>query len=155
MLKWTFNSNPHLFIGNLTHFSAKSGSQNTDSRESPSSTFLKITPSKSSNYTTIEVHIPPFPKPHTTPRQSPSHTPRHNSNTHTPAKPLRETVAAEPYPLFRVLRHRILSSPICLAEAIRKPFALSRAFLLSSGGKSALLVNKKAPSRSGILYLCT
>ena len=31
-----------------------------------------------------------------------------------------------------------------------KPFALSRVFLLFSGGKSALLVKVKAPSRSGI-----
>ena len=30
-----------------------------------------------------------------------------------------------------------------------KPCALSRVFLLSSGGKSVLLVKKKAPSRSG------
>jgi len=32
-----------------------------------------------------------------------------------------------------------------------KPFALSRVFFLSSGGKSIVLVKKKAPSRSGIL----
>ena len=31
-----------------------------------------------------------------------------------------------------------------------KPFALSRVFLLSSGGKSVLLMKKKAPSRSGL-----
>ena len=54
-------------------------------------------------------------------------------------------------PLFRVLRHRTLSSPICLSEVLRKPFALSRVFLLFSEGKSALLVQKKAPSRSGFL----
>ena len=54
-------------------------------------------------------------------------------------------------PLFRVLRHRTPSSPICLSEEIRTPFALSRVFLLSSGEKSVLLVNKKAPSRSDIL----
>ena len=52
-------------------------------------------------------------------------------------------------PLFRVLRHRTPSSPICLPEEIRTPFGLSRVFLLSSGGKSAILVKKKAPSRSG------
>ena len=52
-------------------------------------------------------------------------------------------------PLFSVLRHHTPSSPICLSEVIRKPFALSRVFLLSSGGKSVLLVKKKAPSRSG------
>ena len=51
--------------------------------------------------------------------------------------------------LFRVLRHRTPSSPICLSEEIRKPFALSRVFLLSSGGESAISVKKKAPSRSG------
>ena len=60
-----------------------------------------------------------------------------------------ETVAAESSPLFIVLRHRASSSPICLSEVIRKPFALSRVFLLFSGGKSVLLVKKKAPSRSG------
>ena len=62
---------------------------------------------------------------------------------------MRETVAVESYPLFRVLRHRTPSSPICLSEVIHKPFALSRVFLLSSGGKSVLLVKKKAPSHSG------
>ena len=41
--------------------------------------------------------------------------------------------------------------PIFLFEVIRKSFALSRVFLLSSGGKSVLLVKKKAPFRSGIL----
>ena len=51
--------------------------------------------------------------------------------------------------LFRVLRHRTPSSPICPSEVICKPFALSRVFLLSSEGKSIVLVKKKAPSRSG------
>ena len=60
-----------------------------------------------------------------------------------------ETVVAESCALFIVLRHRASSSPICLSEVIRKPFALSRVFLLFSGGKSVLLVKKKAPSRSG------
>ena len=60
-----------------------------------------------------------------------------------------ETVMAESCALFIVLRHRASSSPICLSEVIRKPFALSRVFLLFSGGKSVLLVKKKAPSRSG------
>ena len=46
-------------------------------------------------------------------------------------------------------RHRTPSSPIGLSEVIHKPFALSRVFPLSSGGKSAVLVKKKAPSRSG------
>ena len=55
----------------------------------------------------------------------------------------------ESCPLFRVLRHRMPSSPIYLSDAIRKLFALSRVFLLSSGGKSVLFVKKKAPSRSG------
>ena len=54
-----------------------------------------------------------------------------------------ETVAAESYPLLIVLRHRAPSSPICLSEEIRKPFALSQVFLLFSGGKSTLLVKKK------------
>ena len=40
---------------------------------------------------------------------------------------------------------------ICLSEEIHKPFALSRAFLLSCGGKSVLLVKEKASSRSGFL----
>ena len=62
-----------------------------------------------------------------------------------------ETVAEESYPLFILLRHRTVSSPIYLSEAIRKPFALSRILLLSSGGKSVLLVEKKAPSLSGFL----
>ena len=51
-------------------------------------------------------------------------------------------------PLFCVLRYRTPSSPIHLSEEIRKPFALSRVFLLFSGGKSVLLVKEKAPSRS-------
>ena len=41
------------------------------------------------------------------------------------------------------------SSPICLSEVIHKPFSLLRVFFLSSGGKSIVLVKKKAPSRSG------
>ena len=60
-----------------------------------------------------------------------------------------ETVAGECYPLFRALRHRTPSSPICLSEVIHKPFALSRVFLLFIEGKSVLLAKKKAPSRSG------
>ena len=55
----------------------------------------------------------------------------------------------ESYPLFILLRHRAPSPPICLSEETHKPFAPSRVFLLSSGGKSVLLVKKKAPSRSG------
>ena len=55
----------------------------------------------------------------------------------------------ESYTLFRVLRHRTPSSPICPSEVICKPFALSRVFLLSSEGKSIVLVKKKAPSHSG------
>ena len=55
-----------------------------------------------------------------------------------------ETVAASPVLyLVRVLRNRTPSSPIYLSEVIRKPLALSRAFLLSSGGKSIVLVKKK------------
>ena len=64
---------------------------------------------------------------------------------------LYEAVAAESCPLFRVLRHITPCSPIYLSEVIHKLLALSRVFLLFSGGKSVLLVKKKAPSRSGIL----
>ena len=67
------------------------------------------------------------------------------------ASNIRGDCCRESCPLFRVLRHRTPSSPICPSEEIHKPFALSRVFLLSSGGKSVLLVKKKAPSRSGIL----
>ena len=51
--------------------------------------------------------------------------------------------------IFRVLRHRAPSSPIYLSEVIHKPLALSRVFLLSSGGKSVLFTKKKATPRSG------
>ena len=64
---------------------------------------------------------------------------------------LLETVAAESCPLFILLRHRTPSSPIYLSEVIRKPFALSQIFRLSSGEKSVLLVKKKALSLSGFL----
>ena len=64
---------------------------------------------------------------------------------------LYETVAGESCSLFVVLRHLTPSSLIYPSEVIRKPFALSRVFLLFSGGKSIVLVKKKAPSRSGIL----
>ena len=56
----------------------------------------------------------------------------------------------ESCPLFRVLRARAPSSPIHLSEVLRKPFALSRVFLLSNGGKSIVLVKKKATSRRGL-----
>ena len=49
---------------------------------------------------------------------------------------------------FIVLRHRTLSPTIYLSEVTRKPFALAQTFFLSSGGKSAILVKIKAPSRS-------
>ena len=62
-----------------------------------------------------------------------------------------ETVAAESRSLCIVLRHRAPSPLIYPSEVIRKLFALSRVFLLSSGGKSVILVKKKVPSRSGIL----
>ena len=67
------------------------------------------------------------------------------------ASNIRGDYCRESCPLFRVLRYRTPSSPIHLSEEIHKPFALSRVFLLSSGGKSIVLVKKKAPSRSGIL----
>ena len=60
-----------------------------------------------------------------------------------------ETVAGESRSLCIVLRRRTLSSPIYLSEVTRKPFTLSRIFLLSSGGKSAIPAKEKAPSRSG------
>ena len=52
---------------------------------------------------------------------------------------------------FIMLKHRTLSPTIYLSEVIRKPFALSQTFFLSSGGKSAVLAKKNAPPRSGIL----
>ena len=55
----------------------------------------------------------------------------------------------ESHTLFSVLKHRAPSSPICPSEEIHKPFALSRVFLLFSGGKSVLLMKKKVPSHSG------
>ena len=67
------------------------------------------------------------------------------------ASNIRGDCCRESCPLFRVLRHLAPSSPIRLSEVIHKPFALSRVFLLFSGGKSIVLVKKKAPSRSGIL----
>ena len=78
-----------------------------------------------------------------------THLIRTHSNSGWCYEPLLETVALESRPLFRVLRHRMSSPPIYLFEVIHKPFALSRVFLLSSGGKSIVLVKKKAPSRSG------
>ena len=56
---------------------------------------------------------------------------------------------------FIVLRHRAPSSPIYLSEVIRKPLALSRAFLLSSGGKSIVLVKKKRLLAVAFPHLCT
>ena len=56
----------------------------------------------------------------------------------------------ESYPLFILLRHRAPSSPIYPSEVISsQSLALSQVLLLSSGGKSILLMKKKAPSRSG------
>ena len=65
------------------------------------------------------------------------------------ASNIRGDCCRESCPLFRVLRYRTPSSPIYLSRVIHKPFALSRVFLLSCGGKSIVLVKKKAPSRSG------
>ena len=61
---------------------------------------------------------------------------------------LRMRLCRESCTLFRVLRYRVPSSSICPYEETHKPFALSQAVLLSSGGKSIVLVKKKAPSRS-------
>ena len=69
---------------------------------------------------------------------------------------LDEAVAESPaLYLVRVLRHRAPSSPTYLSEVIRKPFALSRVFLLSSEGKSIVLVKKKHLHVVGFLCLCT
>ena len=68
--------------------------------------------------------------------------------------PPHEAVALESCPLFRVLRHRTPSSPICLAEVIHKSFTLSQV-LLSSGGKSVILVRKKCLHVVVFLCLCT
>ena len=66
-----------------------------------------------------------------------------------PSQPILEAVALEPYFLFRVLRHRCPTPRYTLSKEIHKPFALSHVFFLFSGGKSAVLAKKKAPSRSG------
>ena len=84
------------------------------------------------------------------PHRQPIYRYRHNLSALT-LPTSNETAAAESCSLFIVLRHRTPSSPICFSEVIHKPLALSRVFFLSSGGKSVLLVKKKAPSRSGIL----
>gem|GEM_PF-1863563 len=52
-------------------------------------------------------------------------------------------------------RHRTPSSPMYLSEVILKPFALSRVFLLSSGGKSIVLVKKKHLHVVEFFYLRT
>ena len=78
-----------------------------------------------------------------------THLIRTHSNSGWCYEPLLETVAQSPCSLFIVLRHRMSSPPIYLFKVIHKPFALSRVFLLSSEGKSIVLVKKKAPSRSG------
>ena len=66
-------------------------------------------------------------------------------------EPLLETVVQSPALYLLHQGIAMPSSSIYLSEVIHKPFALSRVFLLSSGGESVLLVKKKAPSRSGIL----
>ena len=136
----------------MTYFPAKSRSQNTDSRAPPSPIFLKISPRSRPDYTIIEVRIPPFLKPHPpTYSEALPTPPHHNSSTHTPHGASTRYGCREPCPLLSVLRHRTPSSPICLSEEIHKPFDLSHVFRLSSGGKSVLLVKKKALSRSGFL----
>ena len=55
----------------------------------------------------------------------------------------------ESCPLFSVLRHHAFSSPICLSEGVKQALRLIASIPLSSGGKSVLLMKKKAPSRSG------
>ena len=54
----------------------------------------------------------------------------------------------ESCPLLIVRGHRAPSFPKDLSEVTRTPFDLSRGLLLFSGGKSAVLAKKKAPSRS-------
>lgn len=51
--------------------------------------------------------------------------------------------------VYKPIRYRTPSAPICLPEVAHKPFALSRIFLLTSEGKSAILVKEKVPSHSG------
>ena len=68
---------------------------------------------------------------------------------------LYETVAAESCSLCIVLRHRAPSSLIYPSEVIYKLLALSRVFLLFSGGKSIVLVKKKHLPVVVFFYLCT
>ena len=49
----------------------------------------------------------------------------------------------------------MLSYQMHLSEVIHKPFALSRVFLLFSGGKSIVLVKKKRLHIVVFFYLCT
>jgi len=136
----------------LTHFPVKSRSQNTDSRNSPPPIFLKINPRNRPDHTIIEVYIPPLPKPHpSTYSEALLTPPHHNSSTHAPRGAFARACCRESCPLFSALRHCTPSSPIDLSEVVRKPLALSRVFLLFSGGKSVLLVKEKAPSRSSFL----
>ena len=86
-----------------------------------SSSYIKLLLNRAQ--TTIAVALPPS--------ITTSHTVRLPSNT----QPGRQKWFTRLYP----------------SEVIRKPFALSQVFLLFSGGKSIVLVKKKASSRSGIL----
>ena len=64
---------------------------------------------------------------------------------------LRTRLCRESCPLFRVLWYRTPSSPICLSEVTEQALRLiARIPLLSSGGKSIVLVKKKAPSHRAL-----
>ena len=60
-----------------------------------------------------------------------------------------ETVAGECCPLFRALRHRAPSPPICLSKVTDQALRLIASIPLIQQRKSAILVKGKAPSRSG------
>ena len=69
---------------------------------------------------------------------------------------LRMRLCRESCTLFRVLRHRMPSSPICLSEETHKPFALSRVFLFyPAKGKASFSLRKKRLPIVLFLCLCT
>ena len=70
-------------------------------------------------------------------------------------EPLLETVALESRPLFRVLRHHHAQLPDIPLRNDMQALRLIANIPLIQRRKSATLVKKKAPSRSGILLLCT
>ena len=66
---------------------------------------------------------------------------------------LRMRLCRESCTLFSVLRYRVPSSPICLSEETRKPFALSRVFLFYPAKEKAsfALRKKRLPI---VLFFC-